>query len=63
MSNFLTTVLLESSTVPGTEQAFNKCFWIMNEVKIIVMQKWERKKTSSGINEYAPNQDPCLGDC
>lgn len=41
MSNLLTTVLLEPSTVPGTEQAFSKCFWIMNTVKVTVMQKWE----------------------
>lgn len=44
MSNLLTTVLLEPSTVPGTEQAFNKCFRIMNEVKVTAMQKWEAEE-------------------
>lgn len=45
MSNLLTTVLVEPSTVPGTEQAFNKCFQIMNEVIVTVMQKWEAEDT------------------
>lgn len=44
MSNLLTTVLLEPSTVPGTEQAFSKCFRIMNEVQVTVMQKWEAEE-------------------
>ena len=61
MSNLFIIVTLKPSVVPGAEQPFNKCFWIMNEVKVTVMQKWGAEDTL--WNKYAPSQDLCQGDC